>query len=79
MLVKVRGAHVVLVGQLVGVAGLEIARAQLGVIRAADVEHRLAFAHELAGGGKDAHNGPAELRDDRGCLKAVVCDRARHP
>ncbi len=70
--VKVLCAAVELVGELEGVACLDIGRAQQGVVRAGDVKQRLAGAHVLTLHHHDATDWAAHLRDHRRSFEVIV-------
>ncbi len=76
MFVEIFGASIGFLRQNVSVLRFQVVRAQLGVVGAGDVKHSLAALHALAGNDGDAADRPADLRDDRSCLEAVVGDCA---
>ena len=79
MLVQVLGTRVRLLCQRIGISGLQVIGAELGIVRACHVQHRLALLHPLAGNHHDPAHRAADLRDHRRCMKAVVGHRSGQP
>src|SRR5215831_8931088 len=77
MLVEVLRAFVEAVGELRGVARLDVRRAQLRIVGTGYEEQRLARADMLAWHRHDAAYRPADLRDHWRGHEVVVGDRAR--